>query len=156
MWLALSADEAYLTNWTLFATLVGTTALAGAVLLRRPAAIPFAVAVVVLPYVGILTLERENLDTSVPLLAALLFGATELAYWSLELRGNLEDESGTYLRRLALTTAFVVGMFAAGTAVLAVVEGFTTRGATFDVLGAAGALVVVGLLALAAAARRAA
>lgn len=119
-------------------------------------AIPFAVAVVVLPYIGILTLERETLDTSVPLLAALLFGSTELAYWSLELRGPVEDESGTYLRRLALTTAFVVGMFAAGTAVLAVVEGFTTRGATVDVLGAAGALVVVGLLALAAAARRAA
>lgn len=123
-------------------------------LARVAAAIPFGVLAVVLPYVGILTLEQETLHAEAPVLAAMLFAATELAYWSLELRGGLVDEAGTYLRRLALLVALVVGMFAAGTAVLALVGGFTTEGATVDVLGAAGAIAVVALLALAAASRR--
>ena len=108
----------------------------------------------VLPYVAILTLEIESLDVRAPLLAALLLGATELAYWSLELRGALADEPGMYLRRVALVAGLVVATFAGGTAVLALVEGFSARGAGIDALGAAAALAAVALLFLAVAARR--
>jgi hypothetical protein len=149
------AEEAYLARWTLFATLVSAVCLGIAVIARRPFPIPLAVLALVLPYVAILTLEIESLDSRAALLAALLFGATELAYWSLELRGALADEPGTYLRRGALVAALGVGTFAACTAVLAVVEGIATRGPTVDALGAAAALTAVALLFLAAAARRA-
>jgi hypothetical protein len=141
-------------RWTLFATLVASACLALAVVIRRPFPIPLAVVALALPYVAILTLEIESLDSRAPLLAALLFGATELAYWSLELRGALTDEPGTYLRRVALVAGLMVGVYAGGTAVLALVEGFSAEGPTIDAVGVAAALVVVALLALAAAARR--
>jgi hypothetical protein len=149
------AEEAYLARWTLFSTLVSAACLAAAVILRRPFPIPPAVLALALPYIAILTLEIETLDSRAALLAALLFGATELAYWSLELRGALTDEPGTYLRRLALIAALGVGTFAGCTAVLALVEGISARGPTVDALGAAAALAAVALLFLAAASRRA-
>jgi hypothetical protein len=124
------------------------------VAVRRPFPIPLAVLALALPYVAILTLEIEVLDSRAALLAALLFGSTELTYWSLELRGALTDEPGTYLRRVALVAALMVGVFAGGTAVLALVEGFAAEGPTIDAIGTLAALVVVGLLALAASARR--
>lgn len=123
-------------------------------LIRRPFTIPLAVLAIALPYFAILTLEIESLDSRAALLAALLFGGTELAYWSLELRGALTDEPGTYLRRVALVAGMMFAVFAGGTAVLALVEGFSAEGPTVDAIGVAAALVVVGLLALAAAARR--
>jgi hypothetical protein len=141
-------------RWTLFGTLVSAACLATAVLVRRPFPIPLAVLALVLPYIAILTLEIESLDSRSALLAALMLGATELAYWSLELRGALMDEPGTYLRRVALIAGLVVGTFAGGTAVLALVEGFSTRGPAVDALGAAAAIAAVALLLLAAAARR--
>lgn len=155
LWLAVVADEAYLVRWTLFATLVSAACMALAVLLRRPLPIPIGVLTLGLPYVAIVTLEHDALDTHVPLLGALLFGATELAYWSLELRGALTDEPGTYLRRLALIASLVFATFLGGTVVLALVERFSAQGATVDVLGAAAAMAAVALLTLAAASRRA-
>jgi hypothetical protein len=154
LWLAVVAEEKYLVRWTLFATLLAAACLATAVASRRAFPIPLAVLALTLPYIGILTLEIESLDSRAALLAALLFGATELAYWSLELRGALMDEPGTYLRRVALIAGLVVGTFAGGTAVLALVEGFSARGPTVDALGAAAALAAVALLLLAAASRR--
>jgi hypothetical protein len=154
IWLAVLAEEAYLVRWTLFATLVATGCLVLAVAVRRPFPIPLAVVALALPYVAILTLEIESLDSRAPLLAALLFGANELAYWSLELRGSLTDEPGTYLRRVALVAGLMVGVYAGGTAVLALAEGFSAEGPTVDAVGAAAALIVVALLALAAASRR--
>ena len=148
------AEEDYLVRWTLFATLVTATCLTVAVLLRRSFPIALGVLVIAVPYVAILTLETESLDSRAPLLGALLFGATELAYWSLELRGSLTDEPGTYLRRVALIASLVFATFLGGTVVLALVEAFGTGGATVDALGAAAALAVLALLALAASARR--
>ena len=149
------AEEDYLVRWTLFATLVTATCLTVAVLLRRSFPIALGVLVIALPYVAILTLETESLDARAPLLGALLFGAAELAYWSLELRGSLTDEPGTYLRRVALIASLVFATFMGGTVVLALVEAFGAGGATVDALGAAAALAVLALLALAASARRA-
>lgn len=148
------AEEDYLVRWTLFATLVTATCLTTAVLLRRSFPIALGILVIALPYVAILTLETESLDARAPLLGALLFGATELGYWSLELRGSLTDEPGTYLRRVALIASLVFATFLGGTVVLALVEAFGTGGATVDALGAAAALAVLALLALAASARR--
>jgi hypothetical protein len=153
VWLSTVAEDAYLENATLVASAVAAAVLAGALVLRRPLAIPFALAVLAAPYVALLGFEADALDARAPVLAAALFAVAELAYWSLELRGSLADEPGTYLRRLSLLAALVVVSLVGGTAILALVAEVGTRGTALDVAGAAAALGAVALLALAAARR---
>ncbi len=129
--------------------------LAAGLVLRRPVVIPAAVCVLAAPYVAALGFEIDGLDTRAPLLAGLLFVTAELAYWSLELRGALADEPGTYLRRVALLAGLAVGAIAAGTVVLAVVEGVAARGTAVDIAGALAAVGAVALLMLAASKRNA-
>jgi hypothetical protein len=126
---------------------------AGALVLRRPLAIPFALALLVAPYVAMLAFEAEALDERAPVLAGALFATAELAYWSLELRGTLADEPGTYLRRVSLLALLALGTVVGGTAMLALVSGVGARGTAVDVAGAAAALGLVGVVALAAARR---
>lgn len=110
--------------------------------------IPLALGLLAVQYAAILAFETEALDTRAPLVAALLLAIAELAYWSLELRGAVADEPGTYLRRLALLAGLAVATVFAGTALLAVAEAVGTRGTAVDVLGAAAAVAAVALLAL--------
>lgn len=138
---------------TLLAAFVAAALLAGGLVLRRPVVIPAAVCVLATPYVAGLGFEIDGLDTRAPLIAGLLFVIAELAYWSLELRGTLADEPGTYLRRVALLAALAVATIAAGTIVLAVVEAVAARGAAIDIAGALAAIGAIALLALAAARR---
>ena len=77
----------------------------------------------------------------------------ELAYWSLELRGHIADEAGTYLRRAAVLLGLVLTTVALGTGLLVVVEVVAARGAAVDVLGTVAAVGAIALLALAAARR---
>ena len=82
-----------------------------------------------------------------------LLAVAELAYWSLELRGPVVDESGTYLRRIALLATLVLGVVGLGAIMLTLVEIVEAGGIAVDILGAAAALGALALLA--AAARRA-
>ncbi len=79
----------------------------------------------------------------------------ELAYWSLELRGTLADEPGTYLRRVALLSGLAVATIAGGTVVLAAAEAVAARGAAVDIAGAAAAVAAIALLTLAVGRRNA-
>jgi hypothetical protein len=155
LWLATIAEDGYLVRATLVATLAAAVLLAGGLVLRWPVAIPAAVCVLATPYVAALGFELDGLDTRAPLLAALLFVVAELAYWSLELRGTLADEPGTYVRRVALLAGLAVATIVGGTVVLAVVGAIAARGVAFDLLGAAAAVGAIALLALAAARRSA-
>jgi hypothetical protein len=155
VWLAAIAEDGYLVRATLLATLVAAVLLAGGLVLRWPVVIPAAVCVLATPYVAALGFELDGLDTRAPLLAALLFVVAELAYWSLELRGTLADEPGTYLRRVALLAGLAVATIVGGTVVLAVVGAIAARGVAIDLLGAAAAVGAIALLALAAARRSA-
>ena len=132
------------------AAFVAAGGLAGGLVLRRPIVIPGAILLLAAPYVAALGFEIDGIDTRAPLLAALLFVVAELAYWSLELRGTLADEPGTYLRRVALLAAMAVATIAGGTVVLVVVERIAARGIAIDLLGAASAVGAIALLALAA------
>ena len=154
-WLAVIAEDGYLVRATLLAAFVAAALLAVGLVLQRPIVIPAAICVLTAPYVAELGFEIDGLDTRAPLLAGLLFVVAELAYWSLELRGTLADEPGTYLRRIALLAALTVATIAAGTVVLAVVEGVEARGVAIDLLGTAAAVGSIALLALAAARRSA-
>ena len=153
-WLWSAADDEQLAQSAVLATAVTVVGLAAALVLRRPAAIPFAIALLASPYVAILALETDGLDTAAPALAGALYLVAELAYWSLELRGHIADEAGTYLRRAAVLLGLVLTTVALGTGLLVVVEVVAARGAAVDVLGTVAAVGAIALLALAAAARR--
>jgi hypothetical protein len=155
LWLAAIAEDGYLVRATLLAAFVAAGVLAGGLALRRPIVIPGAICLLAAPYVAALGFEIEGIDTRAPLLAALLFVVAELAYWSLELRGTLTDEPGTYLRRVALLASLALVTIAAGTLVLVVVERVAARGLAIDLLGAAAAVGAIALLALAAVRRTA-
>jgi hypothetical protein len=155
IWLAAIAEDGYLVRATLLATLLAAALLVVGLVLRWPIVIPAAVCVLATPYVAALGFEIDGLDTRAPLLAALLFVVAELAYWSLELRGMLADEPGTYLRRVALLAGLAVATIAGGTVVLAVVGAIAARGTAIDLLGAAAAVSAIALLALAAVRRSA-
>jgi hypothetical protein len=153
VWLAAIAEDGYLVRATLLATFLAAALLAVGLVLRWPILIPAAVCVLATPYVAALGFEIDGIDTRAPLVAALLFAVAELAYWSLELRGTLADEPGTYLRRVALLAGLAVATIAGGTVVLAVVGAIAARGTAIDLLGAAAAIGAIALLALAAARR---
>jgi hypothetical protein len=155
VWLAAIAEDGYLVRATLLATLLAAALLVVGLVLRWPIVIPAAVCVLATPYVAALGFEIDGLDTRAPLLAALLFVVAELAYWSLELRGMLADEPGTYLRRVALLAGLAVATIAGGTVVLAVVGAIAAQGTAIDLLGAAAAVSAIALLALAAVRRSA-
>jgi hypothetical protein len=152
-WLATAAEDDYLSQASLVATAFAACALLAALLLKRAEPIPLAIALLVAPYVSIVVFELEGLDVYAPVVAALLFVVAELSYWSLELRGSLADEPGTYLRRIAVLAGLLVVTLAAGTALLVLVEVVTAGGAALDVLGAVAAVGAIALLALAASRR---
>jgi hypothetical protein len=149
-WLAAIAEDGYLVRATLVATFAASALLAGGLVLRLPITIPVAICVLATPYVAALGFEIDGLDTRAPLIAAALFVVAELAYWSLELRGTLADEPGTYLRRVALLALLAVVTVTGGTVVLAIVGAIAARGVAIDLLGAAAAVGAIALLALAA------
>lgn len=149
-WLAVLADDGYLARANVFVTVVALTLLAGGLVLRLAPTIPFAIALLGAEYVAILGFESDALDEQAPLVAGGLLAVAELAYWSLELRGLVVDEPGTYVRRIALLALLVLGVVGFGTVVLAVVEAVGAGGVALDVLGAVAALGALGLVALAA------
>jgi hypothetical protein len=132
------------------ASVVALTLLAAGLALRLPVTVPLAIAVLGAEYVAILGFEADALDTQAPLVAGALLAIAELAYWSLELRGAVDDEAGTYLRRVALLATLVVGVVGVGAIMLTLVEVIAAGGIAVDILGAAAAFGALGLLALAA------
>jgi hypothetical protein len=136
------------------ASVVALTVLAGGLVLRLPVTVPVAIAVLGAEYVAILGFEADALDTRAPLVAGALLAVAELAYWSLELRGPVVDEAGTYLRRIALIATLVVSVVGIGAIMLTLVEVVAAGGIAVDILGAAAAFGALALLAFAA--RRAA
>lgn len=149
-WLAVIADDEYLANANALVTVVAVAVLAGGLALRLPVAVPAAIALLGAEYVAIVGFETDAIDTRAPLVAGALLAVAELGYWSLELRGPVVDEAGTYLRRIALLATLIVGVVGVGAVVLTLVEVVAASGVAVDILGAAAALTALALLALAA------
>ena len=132
------------------ATVVALTVLAAGLVLRIPVSVPAAIALLGAEYIAILGFEADTLDTQAPVVAGALLAVAELAYWSLELRGPVVDEAGTYLRRIALLATLIVGVVGVGAIMLTLVEVVEAGGIAVDVLGAVAAFGALGLLAFAA------
>lgn len=149
-WLAVAADESALTRANATAGGAAALLLAAGLGLRIAVAIPVAVALLGAEYVALLGFEGGALDARAPLVAGALLGVAELGYWSLELRGAVVDEAGTYLRRVALLATLLLGMMGAGVVLLSVVEAVAARGSAIDLAGALAAVGALAVLALAA------
>jgi len=91
-----------------------------------------------------------EVDQWSPLYAAALLAVAELSYWSLELRGRVEDAERLNERRAGLIVALALGTIACGGVVLAATSLRIGEGVAVDLLGVAaavGALAVVASLA---------
>lgn len=150
-WLAIAADSGIPTRLNATAGVAAALLLAGGLSLRFAPAIPVAVALLGAEYVALLQVDDGALDARAPLVAGALLGVAELGYWSLELRGVVADEAGTYLRRVALLATLLLGVMGAGVVLLSLVEAVSARGSAVDLVGA---LAAVGALALVALASR--
>ena len=149
-WFAVIAADEHLVRANVVASVVALTVLAAGLVLRLPLTVPVAIAILAAEYVAILGFETDALDTRAPLVAAALLAVAELAYWSLELRGPVVDEAGTYLRRIALLATLVASVVGIGAIMLALVEVVDAGGVAVDILGAVAAFGALGLVALAA------
>jgi hypothetical protein len=145
-----TAEEPFLVRLNATAGAFAVVVLAAGLALRFAPAVPVAVVVLAGAYAALLEHEVEGLDTRAPVVAATLFAIAELAYWSLELRGAVADEPGTYFRRAALLAIMLAGVIALGTVLLAVVEAVSAGGLAVELAGAAAAVTAVALVAFAA------
>ena len=149
-WFAMLADDGYLARANVVVTVAALAVLVAGLVLSLPVTVPAAVALLGAEYVGLLAFDADALDARAPLVAGALLAVAELAYWSLDLRGLVTDEAGTYLRRIAFLALLVLGVIGVGAVVLTLVEAIAAGGVAVDILGAAAALGALALLALAA------
>ena len=132
--------------------LVATVGTAGCALVlvslvfRQPSAFPFGIAGVGAAYALFLSLRNGDVDARAPAVAAVLFVATELGYWSLE-GGVSRSERAPFVRRAvglalaALLTAFV------GSLVLGLTTG-VGGGVALEAAGVAAAALTAAAIAL--------
>jgi hypothetical protein len=153
VWLRIAAEDAA-TGWAVGATAaLGALMLAVGLVLRRAVAIPAALVLLGGSYGLLLTLDDVPLDRRAAAVSAGLFLVAELAYWVLELRGEVTDEPGSYARRVATLAVLGCGAAALAGGVLAVADLAGQGGVAIEIVGAAAALT--SLLLLLALARRA-
>jgi hypothetical protein len=149
-WLALAADGEALRSANGLTGGLGVLVLACGFIPRLAFAIPLGLAILGTEYALLLAFEGDALDTRAPFVAAALFAVAELAYFSLELRGAVADEPGTYVRRVGFVAVLVVAVVAVGLGILALAETAGRSGTFLELLGAVAAVGALALLARAA------
>ena len=123
--------------------------LAAGLLLRIPAVVPAAIVLIGLGYSATLAVQDGALDARAPVIAAALFAAAELGYWSLEVRDAVADEPGAYLRRLGLLAGLALGTLALGQLLLALVDVSERGGIAIEAVGVVAAVAALAIVALA-------
>jgi hypothetical protein len=123
---------------------VAFVAVVAAIVRGWPALVPVAVAAVGGTYAAELVIDDAPLDLVSPVVAAGLFLAAELAYWSLDERSLSAGDAGLGLRRAALVAVGGLAIVVASSGLLVVVDEVRARGLALDLVGA---LAAVGVLA---------
>ena len=116
--------------------------------------VPIGVAAAGGIYAAELAVDDAPIDFAAPAVAAGLFLAAELAYWSLDERERVSGDPGDGLRRATFVALLGVGAFLASSALLVLADGVGTRGLALDVVGAAAAVATLATIALLARERR--
>jgi hypothetical protein len=130
--------------------LVALVALLAALVLDAAALIPVSLALLGSVYATQLYADDLALDGAAALFAAGLYVIAELAYWSLEERGNIRAEPGESLRRLAVLALLGLVALVVSAALLTLADLVRARGLALDLLGAAAAAAALVAVALAA------
>ena len=105
-------------------------------------------------YAAELAVDDAPIDVAAPAIAAGLFLAAELAYWSLDERERVSGDPGDGLRRATFVALLGVGAFLVSSALLVLADGISARGLALDVVGAAAAVAALATIALLARERR--
>ena len=124
----------------------GLAVMLAALLLRRPAPLPVGLALVGGAYALYVSLHGGSADEWAPVIAAGLFVAAELGFWSLE-RADARAERTVLLRRVAYLG--LAGLF--GALVGSLVLGLTTSAGgslPLEAFGVAAAVATVAAIAL--------
>lgn len=90
-----------------------------------------------------LAIEDAPLDLAAPAIAAGLFLAVELGYWSIEERERWKGEAGDSLRRAALVALLALAALLVAAALLTLVDAVRTTSLAVDLTGAAAAAAVL-------------
>jgi hypothetical protein len=128
---------------------IGLLALVAALVLGWTPLIPVSIVVVGGGYAAQLAIDDAALDTSVPVVAAGLLVAAELAYWSLEERDRVQGDGGDRLRRVVFVAGLGLGALLVGSVLLALVDAVSTTGLAVDMLGSAAAAITLFAIVLA-------
>jgi hypothetical protein len=118
-------------------------ALVAAVVLARPELVPVAALLAGGLYGAELAIADAPLDLAVPAVAAGLFLAVELAYWSIDERYRWEGDAGEGARRAAVVALLGAGAFLVASALLAIVDAVRAEGLALDLVGATAAAAVL-------------
>jgi len=129
---------------------VGLVALLAALVLGWSPLIPVAIVLVGGDYAAQLTIDDAGLDSAAPAFAAGLLVAAELAYWSLEERGDVRGEPGAGLRHAAFVAGLGVATLFVASVLLALVDAVHTGGLAVDLLGAVAAAAALFAIVIAA------
>jgi len=112
--------------------------------------IPVAIVLVAGDYAAQLAIDDAGLDSATPAFAGGLLVTAELAYWSLEERGDVRGEAGAGLRRAAFVAGLGVATIVVASVLLALVDAVRTRGLAVDLLGAVAAAAALFAIVVAA------
>jgi hypothetical protein len=129
-----------------YVAIAGWAVAAVAVLGRWPALVPIGLAGVGAAYALYLSLGRDTVDPRVPIVAAALFLAAELSFWSLEPR-DARVERRVLVRRFVLLGAAALGAALLGS-VLLVAAADVSGGLGLEALGVLAAVVTLFLVAV--------
>lgn len=145
------STDAYL--WLLLPVCGAAVALlAFAVAVGLPSLIPWPLVLLAGAYAAMLA--DAHVDEWSPVYAGAFFAVAELAYWSLELRGQAQQAERLTERRAGMIIGLALGAVALGGFVLAATSIPIGSGVAIDVLGAAAAVLAIALVALVARPRR--
>lgn len=117
--------------------------LVAAIVLAWRALVPVAAITVGGLYGAGLAIEDAPLDLAAPAIAAGLFLAVELAYWSMEERERWKGEAGDSLRRAGVVAVLALAALLAASALLALVDAVRTTSLAVDLAGATAAAAVL-------------
>lgn len=131
---------------------IAVAGLALALTFGLPSLIPWPLVLLAGAYAA--RLADAHVDEWAPVYAGAFFSVAELAYWSLELRGQAQEAERLTERRAGMIIGLALGAVALGGFVLAATSIPIGSGVAADLLGVVAAVLAIALVAVVARPRR--
>jgi hypothetical protein len=125
---------------------LGLTITALALAGRWPSLLPWGIVGVGAGYTVFLALREGTVDPRAPIVAAALFAAAELGFWSVEPREGWREPT-VLVRRIVFIGASALGTALVGALLLVLVAG-TSGGVGFEAIGVGAAVLTLTIVAV--------